>query len=62
MRSRHNVWFKNTEVIKSKVLNVNSFHNSLIKKKDLTTNAKEIAIDSKKNVEMFYIKSNKIIA
>ena len=61
MRSRHNVWFKNTEVIKSKVLNVNSFHNSLIKKKDLTTNAKEIAIDSKKNVEMFYIKSNKII-
>ena len=60
MRSRHNVWFKNTEVIKSKVLNVNSFHDSLIKK-DLTTNAKEIAIDSKKNVEMFYIKSNKII-
>ena len=42
MRSRHNVWFKNTELIKSKVLNVNSFHNSLIKKKDLTTNAKEI--------------------
>ena len=61
MRSRHNVWFKNTEVIKSKVLNVNSFHNSLIKKKNLTTNAKEIAIDSKKNVEMFHIKTNKII-
>ena len=33
----------------------------MIKKKNLTTNAKEIAIDSKKNVEMFHIKTNKII-
>ena len=61
MGSRHNVWFNNDEIMKAKVLNVNSFHNSSILKKNLAKKAKEIAFDSKKNVEMFYIKNNKII-
>ena len=61
MRSRHNIWFSNDEVIKTKVLNVNSFHDSTILRKNLAKKAKEIAFDSKKNVEMFYIKNNNII-
>ena len=56
MRSRHNVWIKESEITSLKALNVNSFHNSLISRKDLTSKANEIAFDSKKNVEMFYIK------
>ena len=35
MRTRHNIFFTNREIIKKKFLNVNSFHNDGIKKNDL---------------------------
>ena len=61
MRTRHNIFFTNREIIKKKFLNVNSFHNDGIKKNDLSKSFKVLASDKYKNIEMFVSKNKKII-
>ena len=61
MRTRHNIFFTNREIIKKKFLNVNSFHNDGIKKNDLSKLFKVVASDKNKNIEMFISNDKKII-
>ena len=61
MRTRHNISFVNKEIVKKKLLNVNSFHNDGIKKNDLSKVFKMLANDKDENVEMFISKDKKII-
>ena len=61
MRTRHNIFFTNREIIKKKFLNVNSFHNDGIKKNDLSKSFKVLATDKHKNIEMFISNNKKII-
>ena len=61
MRTRHNIFFTNREIIKKKFLNVNSFHNDGIKKNDLSKKFDILANDKSENVEMFISKNKKII-
>ena len=61
MRTRHNISFVNKEIVKKKLLNVNSFHNDGIKKNDLSKVFKMLASDKDENVEMFISKDKKII-
>ena len=60
-RTRHNISFVNKEIVKKKLLNVNSFHNDGIKKNDLSKVFKMLASDKDENVEMFISKDKKII-
>ena len=61
MRTRHNISFVNKEIVKKKLLNVNSFHNDGIKKNDLSKAFKMLASDMDDNVEMFISKDKKMI-
>ena len=61
MRTRHNIFFTNREIIKKNFLNVNSFHNDGIKKNDLSKLFKVVASDKNKNIEMFISNDKKII-
>ena len=61
MRTRHNIFFTNREIIKKNFLNVNSFHNDGIKKNDLSKSFKVLASDKHKNIEMFISNNKKII-
>ena len=61
MRTRHNISFVNKEIVKKKLLNVNSFHNDGIKKNDLSKVFKMLASDMDDNVEMFISKDKKMI-
>ena len=61
MRTRHNVYIIKNDIIKKKVLNVNSFHNFGIKKNNLSKKFVKIAFDKEKNIEMFVSKKHKII-
>ena len=61
MRTRHNIFFTNIEIIKKNILNVNSFHNDGIKKNDLSKSFKVLASDKNKNIEMFISTNKKII-
>ena len=61
MRTRHNIFFKNKEIIKKNFLNVNSFHGDGIKKNDLAKKFNMLANDKDKNIEMFISKDKKII-
>ena len=61
MRTRHNIFFINKEIVKKELLNVNSFHNDGIKKNDLSKVFKMLASDKDENVEMFISKDKKII-
>ena len=61
MRTRHNIFFTNREIIKKNFLNVNSFHNDGIKKNDLSKSFKVLASDKNKNIEMFISTNKKII-
>ena len=61
MRIRHNVHIVKNEIIKKKILNVNSFHNYGIKKNNLSKKLTKIAFDKEKNIEMFISKKDKII-
>jgi len=61
MRTRHNIFFTNKEIIKKNFLNVNSFHNDGIKKNDLSKSFKVLASDKHKNIEMFISNNKKII-
>ena len=61
MRTRHNIFFTNREIIKKNFLNVNSFHNDGIKKNDLSKSFKVLASDKQKNIEMFISNNKKII-
>ena len=61
MRTRHNIFFTNIEIIKKNILNVNSFHNDGIKKNDLSKSFKVLASDKHKNIEMFISNNKKII-
>ena len=61
MRTRHNIFFTNREIIKKNFLNVNSFHNDGIKKNDLSKSFKILASDKHQNIEMFISNNKKII-
>jgi N5-(cytidine 5'-diphosphoramidyl)-L-glutamine hydrolase len=61
MRTRHNIFFTNREIIKKNFLNVNSFHNDGIKKNDLSKSFKVLASDKHNNIEMFISNNKKII-
>ena len=61
MRIRHNIFFTKNNIIKKDFLNVNSFHNDGIKKKDLSKKFDLLAHDKDENVEMFISKNKKII-
>ena len=61
MRTRHNIYIVKNDVIKKKILNVNSFHNFGIKKNNLSKKFDRIAFDKEKNIEMFISKRHKII-
>ena len=61
MRTRHNIFFINKEIVKKELLSVNSFHNDGIKKNDLSKVFKMLASDKDENVEMFISKDKKII-
>ena len=61
MKTRHNIFFTNREIIKKKILNVNSFHNDGIKKNDLSKSFKAVAREKNKNIEMFISNNKKII-
>ena len=61
MRTRHNIFFTKNSIIKKNFLNVNSFHNEGIKKKDLSKKLNMLANDKAENVEMFISKNKKII-
>ena len=61
MRTRHNIYITKNDIIKKKILNVNSFHNFGIKKNNLSKKFDRIAFDKEKNIEMFISKKNKII-
>ena len=61
MRTRHNVYIIKNDIIKKKVLNVNSFHNFGIKKNNLSKKFVKIAFDKENNIEMFVSKKHKII-
>ena len=61
MRTRHNIFFKKNGIIRKNKLNVNSFHNYGIGHKDLSKKLEVIAIDNKKNVEMFTHKEKNIL-
>ena len=61
MRTRHNIFFIKNSIIKKSFLNVNSFHNEGIKKKDLSNKFNMLAKDKSENVEMFISKNKKII-
>ena len=61
MRTRHNIYTTKNKFIKKNILNVNSFHNYGIKKKDLSKKFVAIAVDKEKNIEMFSSKKNKIL-
>ena len=61
MRTRHNIYITKNDIIKKKILNVNSFHNFGIKKNNLSKKFVKIAFDKEKNIEMFVSKKHKII-
>ena len=61
MRTRHNIYITKNDIIKKKILNVNSFHNFGIKKNNLSKKFVKIAFDKEKNIEMFISKKHKII-
>ena len=61
MRTRHNIYITKNDIIKKKILNVNSFHNFGIKKNNLSKKFDRIAFDKEKNIEMFISKKHKII-
>ena len=61
MRTRHDVYFTKNDIVKKDFLNVNSFHNDGIKKKDLSKKFDLLAHDKDENVEMFISKNKKII-
>ena len=61
MRTRHNIYITKNDIIKKKILNVNSFHNFGIKKNNLSKKFVKIAFDKENNIEMFVSKKHKII-
>ena len=61
MRTRHNISNIKNPIFKNKKLNVNSFHSYGIGAKDISKKLNIIALDNKKNIEMFISKDKKII-
>lgn len=61
MNTRHNIFFKKNKIFHNKILNVNSYHNFGIRHEFLSKKLSIGAIDSEKNIEMFYCLKKKII-